>query len=112
MFKKNTLMHAQEVDLQQYPKYLRAIMIRIEKMPRKQNDEMRFMGQINHLTCCVGSVTEDVTEPVFDELQRIRWLIEELRVSLFAQQLKTRQPVSYKRLIKMWDNLQEKLNTV
>ena len=112
MFKKNTLMHAQEVDLQQYPKYLKAIMIRIEKMPRKQNDDVRFMDQINHLTGCISSVTEDVNEPVFDELQRIRWLIEELRVSLFAQQLKTRQPVSYKRLIKMWDNLQEKLNTV
>jgi len=112
MFKKNTLMHAQKVDLQQYPKYLKAIMIRIEKMPRKQNDDVKFMDQINHLIGCISSVTEDVNEPVLDELQRIRWLIEELRVSLFAQQLKTRQPVSYKRLIKMWDNLQEKLNTV
>ena len=70
------------------------------------------MDQINHLTGCVSSVSEDVNESVFDELQRIRWLIEELRVSLFAQQLKTRQPVSYKRLIKMWDKLQEKLNIV
>ena len=100
------------MDLQQYPKYLKAIMIRIEKMPRKQNDDVIFMDQINYLTGCISSVTEDVHESVFDDLLRIRWLIEELRVSLFAQQLKTRQPVSYKRLIQMWDNLQEKLNTV
>ena len=69
-------MHAQKVDLQQYPNYLKAIMIRIEKMPRKQNDDVRFMDQINHLTGCISSVTEDVNESVFDELQRIRWLIE------------------------------------
>ena len=89
-------MHAQEVDLQQYPKYLKAIMIRIEKMPRKQNDDVKFMDQINHLIL-YKLVSRDVNEPVLDELQRIRWLIEELRASLFAQQLKTRQPVSYKR---------------
>ena len=70
------------------------------------------MDQINHLNGRISSVKEYVNESVFDELQRLRWLIEELRVSLFAQQLKTRQPVSFKRLIKMWDNLQEKLNTV
>jgi ATP-dependent helicase HrpA len=35
-----------------------------------------------------------------------RWLIEELRVSLFAQELRTPQPVSAKRLDKVWQQLQ------
>jgi ATP-dependent helicase HrpA len=31
---------------------------------------------------------------------RVRWLLEELRVSLFAQQLRTAEPVSYQRIVK------------
>jgi ATP-dependent helicase HrpA len=42
---------------------------------------------------------------VSPELQNFRWLIEELRVSLFAQELKTPFPVSTKRLDKIWSNL-------
>jgi len=39
------------------------------------------------------------------QLQEYRWLIEELRISLFAQELKTAQPVSVKRLEKKWQEL-------
>jgi ATP-dependent helicase HrpA len=38
-------------------------------------------------------------------LEAFRWLIEELKVSLFAQGLRTPQPVSYKRLEKAWKAL-------
>jgi ATP-dependent helicase HrpA len=37
------------------------------------------------------------------KLEDFRWLIEELRVSLFAQELRTPLPVSAKRLQKFWD---------
>ena len=43
--------------------------------------------------------------PVSDDLAAFRWMIEELRVSLFAQELKTPYPVSVKRLLKEWDNI-------
>ncbi|HQU90594.1 MAG TPA: DUF3418 domain-containing protein, partial [Denitromonas sp.] len=36
-------------------------------------------------------------------LEDFRWLLEELRVGLFAQELKTPMPVSVKRLTKIWD---------
>jgi len=39
-------------------------------------------------------------------LEEFRWLLEELRVSLFAQELRTPMPVSAKRLQKAWDALQ------
>ncbi len=39
-------------------------------------------------------------------LPNIRWLLEELRVSLFAQELRTPMPVSVKRLYKVWDSMQ------
>ena len=44
-------------------------------------------------------------QPVSDDLAAFRWMIEELRVSLFAQELKTPYPVSVKRLLKVWDGL-------
>lgn len=37
-----------------------------------------------------------------ERLRELRWLLEELRVSLFAQELRTPQPVSVKRLDKVW----------
>ena len=36
------------------------------------------------------------------DLDRFRWTLEELRVSLFAQELKTPYPISVKRVDKMW----------
>jgi ATP-dependent helicase HrpA len=38
-------------------------------------------------------------------LDEFRWLLEEFRVSLFAQQLGTRTPVSEKRLRKFWESV-------
>jgi ATP-dependent helicase hrpA len=42
---------------------------------------------------------------ISDDLAAFRWVIEELRVSLFAQELKTPYPVSVKRLLKEWEGL-------
>ena len=47
-----------------------------------------------------GKGTADV------RLDEYRWLLEELRVSLFAQELRTPQPVSAKRLQKAWEQMQ------
>jgi ATP-dependent helicase HrpA len=43
---------------------------------------------------------------VDERMAEFRWLLEELRVSFFAQELKTPQPVSVKRLEKAWTQLQ------
>jgi ATP-dependent helicase HrpA len=43
---------------------------------------------------------------VDERLRELRWQIEELRVSLFAQELKTPYPISYKRLEKFWNGIQ------
>jgi ATP-dependent helicase HrpA len=43
-------------------------------------------------------------EQVLPEQSSFRWMLEEFRVSLFAQQLKTPYPVSAKRLEKAWDS--------
>ena len=105
-------MDAEDTDLEQYPKYLKAILIRIEKIPRKSKDDEIFMNQINDLLDRVSSANIHLNDNLLFELRRLRWLIEELRVSLFAQQLKTREPVSYKRILKKWESLQDKLSIV
>ena len=40
-----------------------------------------------------------------ERMEEFRWLLEELRVSFFAQELKTPQPISVKRLEKAWGGL-------
>jgi ATP-dependent helicase HrpA len=45
---------------------------------------------------------EGISDP---ELHKFRWMIEELRVSMFAQELKTPYPVSVKRLQKAWEGV-------
>jgi ATP-dependent helicase HrpA len=42
---------------------------------------------------------------VSPELDQFGWLLEELRVSLFAQELRTPVPVSAKRLAKLWQSV-------
>jgi ATP-dependent helicase HrpA len=43
------------------------------------------------------------------EAAAFRWMLEELRVSMFAQELRTPYPVSVKRVTKAWDELQTAL---
>ncbi len=42
-----------------------------------------------------------------EQLDHYRWMLEEYRISLFAQELKTRFPVSEKRLKKFWNELSD-----
>ena len=44
---------------------------------------------------------------VTPEIEQFRWLLEELRVSLFAQELRTPVPVSVKRLAKLWHSIRD-----
>ncbi len=93
--------------MQQIPRYLQAIVIRLEKYPlqvaRDQADTVlisRFWQQ--YLQQKQYSTKHEIEDEGLDEY---RWLLEELRVSLFAQALGTRVPVSEKRLQKYWLDL-------
>ena len=58
-----------------------------------------------HLQAFLRSLADrkGVADP---RLEEFRWLLEELRISLFAQELRTPQPVSVKRLEKAWEQMQ------
>jgi ATP-dependent helicase HrpA len=91
--------------LQHYARYLKAITLRLDKY---RADPARDAARLAELKPQEQRYWRLVAERkgVMDErLQEFRWLLEELRVSFFAQELRTPQPVSIKRLDKAWSQL-------
>ncbi|HEY7760726.1 MAG TPA: ATP-dependent RNA helicase HrpA [Burkholderiales bacterium] len=93
--------------LQQIPRYLRAIQFRLDKFSVNPAKDAQWMQQIqNWWQAWEARVQADRKRGVHDpRLEEFRWMLEELRVSLWAQQLKTPYPVSFKRLEKHWVEL-------
>ncbi|HSI24192.1 MAG TPA: ATP-dependent RNA helicase HrpA [Methylotenera sp.] len=93
--------------LQNVPRYLKALRLRIEKQPANPDRDGKNAASVGLLW---QKWVEEVEkqrqlDKLNDELLNFRWLIEELRVSLFAQELKTPFPVSIKRLEKIWQDM-------
>ena len=93
--------------LQHLPRYLKALRLRIEKQPSNPDRDGKHAAGIGLLWQKWQAEMEKQAkvDNVSPELQNFRWLIEELRVSLFAQELKTPFPISIKRLDKIWNDL-------
>jgi len=83
-------------------RYLKAIEYRLDK----QKDEKQQMQQLNRYWKRYWDEVENKLKKscVNPEQDKFRWDLEELRVSLFAQQLKTAYPISPKRMEKAWDD--------
>jgi ATP-dependent helicase HrpA len=88
-----------------FPRYLKAIGVRLEKMRTDPARDTRLMQDWN-LAALEWQRTSSQAKSSDLKLQEYRWMLEELRVSLFAQELKTPMPVSVKRLQKVWESLQ------
>jgi ATP-dependent helicase HrpA len=90
--------------LQQYPRYLKAMARRLEKIASAPERDSKWTGEIARLwKQYEDRLTKHRKSGVTDSnLHEFRWQLEELRVSLFAQELKTPAPVSVKRLEKLW----------
>ena len=91
--------------LQHIPRYLKAIAVRLDKYAANPERDSMHAAGISALWKLYEERSEKLRRSgVADEaLAAFRWQIEELRVSLFAQELKTPHPVSVKRLRKLWD---------
>ena len=94
--------------LQNIPRYLKALRLRIEKHPANPERDGKNAGSVGLIwqkwqdkINALNTAHLDIPQ----SLQDFRWLIEELRVSLFAQELKTPFPISIKRLEKTWQDL-------
>ncbi|MCA7955053.1 ATP-dependent RNA helicase HrpA [Burkholderia seminalis] len=92
--------------LAHFPRYLKGIALRIDKL---KADPARDAKQSADLLPLVQQYQRAVSQRggVADaRLAEFRWLLEELRISLFAQELRTPMPVSVKRLHKVWESMQ------
>ena len=88
------------------PIYLKAMTLRLEKYSGNPTRDAAREADIQELEQMWQEKTDGLVKqglPVSDDLAAFRWMIEELRVSLFAQELKTPYPVSVKRLLKEWE---------
>jgi len=91
--------------LKDLPRYLRGILKRLEKLPASEQRDSRGMAGVLTLQNKYLARRGQVKGEAPAELDDFRWQLEELRISLFAQELKTPYPVSIKRLDKLWDTL-------
>ena len=85
------------------PIYLKAMTLRLEKYSGNPARDAAREADIQELEQMWQEKTDGLVkqgQPVSDDLAAFKWMIEELRVSLFAQELKTPYPVSVKRLNK------------
>jgi ATP-dependent helicase HrpA len=85
-------------------RYLRAIEERLDKYPRQMERDRNWSLELQvYYQDYLGEYDNNVSlNQVSPELEIYRWMLEEYRVSLFAQKLGTRIPVSQKRLEKYW----------
>lgn len=109
---KNYISHISWSELNQYPRYMQAIAIRLEKFPREMPRQRLLSEQLQQLWTAYKQLCEQKKKlgsgDVFwiEKLNGYRWYLEEYRVSLFAQQLGTSESVSEKRVKQRWKEIQ------
>ena len=94
------------VQLSHFPRYLKAINVRIEKLRADPARDARLMAEWAQVAAPWQRALKDRQKNADPRMVEYRWLLEELRVSLFAQELRTPMPVSVKRLQKVWESMQ------
>ena len=91
--------------LSQLPRYLKGIVMRLDKWRADPARDMARLAELRPLEQRYIRRVAELKGTADARLDEYRWLLEELRVSLFAQELRTPQPVSVKRLEKAWAQL-------
>ena len=94
--------------LQHFPRYLKAVQVRLDKLKSDPARDARWQAEFTPLWShyerrALQLAKLGTHDP---QIAQFRWLLEELRVSLFAQELKTPTPISSKRLQKQWEGIQ------
>jgi ATP-dependent helicase HrpA len=82
-------------------RYLQGMLRRLEKLPIDPNQDRLKLIEVNKVNDSYQAIIKKQRKdkPIESELLETRWLIEELRISLFAQNLGTAAPISVKRIL-------------
>ncbi len=91
--------------LNHLPRYLRALVMRLDKVRTEPARDLQRLAELRPIEQRFTRRTAEARGAADARLDEFRWLLEELRVSLFAQELRTPQPVSVKRLEKVWSQI-------
>ncbi|MGE5615468.1 MAG: DUF3418 domain-containing protein, partial [Bacillota bacterium] len=91
--------------LEHLPRYLKGYALRLSKHRANPERDQKHAASVAELWARyeARAQADRKAERASARLEEFRWLIEELRVSLFAQELRTPIPVSAKRLARFWD---------
>lgn len=92
--------------LQHLPRYLKGIVLRLDKLRADPARDASRLAELKPQEQRYWRLVAERKGAVDERMEDFRWLLEELRVSFFAQELRTPQPVSVKRLDKVWSQLQ------
>jgi ATP-dependent helicase HrpA len=102
---KNFLTTTPWPQLQHAARYLKAISLRLEKYRADPARDALRLAELKPLEQKYWRLVAERKGQTDARMLEFRWLLEELRVSFFAQELRTPQPVSVKRLEKAWAQL-------
>ena len=102
---KNFLAATPWPQLQHCARYLKAISLRLEKYRADPARDAQRLTELKPLEQKYWRLVAERKGQTDARMLEFRWLLEELRVSFFAQELRTPQPVSVKRLEKVWAQL-------
>ncbi|CAN5261949.1 ATP-dependent RNA helicase HrpA [soil metagenome] len=105
---KRFVLETDHAQLAHFPRYLKAINVRLEKLRADPVRDCRSMAEWTQAALPWQRAQKEMQgrKNADPKMQEFRWLLEELRVSLFAQELRTPMPVSVKRLQKVWESMQ------
>jgi len=103
---KNFVAAAPWAQLAHYARYLKAITLRLDKVRADPARDAAKLAELRPQEQRYWRLVAERKGVVDARMQELRWLLEELRVSFFAQELRTPQPVSVKRLDKLWVQIQ------
>ncbi len=101
LISKDFVRKTPEVWFKQMDRYLKALSVRLEKLDQDPAKDQKAIREISPLLKQYEMLAD---EPAYQDqpaLEEIRWMLEELRVSLFSQPLKTLKPVSVQRVEKL-----------
>ena len=102
---KRFLAHTDWPALQHLPRYLKAVVLRLDKLRADPARDATRLSELRPLEQRWLRRLVELKGTHHARMDEYRWLMEELRVSLFAQELRTPQPVSTKRLDKAWQQI-------
>ncbi|MDA1044354.1 MAG: DUF3418 domain-containing protein, partial [Verrucomicrobia bacterium] len=100
LFHSEYLLHEREPFLNRYACYLKAIDVRIERLGHAAAKDAERVAQIAPCQARMETLKEGLYDA--EALEEYRCMLQEWRVSLFAQSLGTPQPISLKRIDKQW----------